>query len=157
MSAFNCAVYERWSLDRPTGRSPSNITVRYSTYDVPTLKARRCTLTLLVSWRGEPSGTMCTAPSPPEPPTGSSYVCCTLFSLMVSLLNWGQLDQTIRYSNHECFHSATVKYCSNLNVKAKLLWNLPKDWKRKFITSCKIWSFHGGDYEEWRLLGCYAV
>jgi hypothetical protein len=22
---------------------------------------------------------------------------------------------------------------------------------------CKIWGFHDGDYEEWRLLGCYAV
>jgi hypothetical protein len=22
-------------------------------------------------------------------------------------------------------------------------------------TECKILSFHGGDYEEWRLLGCY--
>jgi hypothetical protein len=22
---------------------------------------------------------------------------------------------------------------------------------------CKIWDFHGGDYEEWCLLGCYAV
>jgi hypothetical protein len=22
---------------------------------------------------------------------------------------------------------------------------------------CKILGFHGGDYEEWRLLGCYAV
>jgi hypothetical protein len=22
---------------------------------------------------------------------------------------------------------------------------------------CKIWAFHGGDYEECRLLGCYAV
>jgi hypothetical protein len=22
---------------------------------------------------------------------------------------------------------------------------------------CKIWAFHGGDYEEWCLLGCYAV
>jgi hypothetical protein len=22
---------------------------------------------------------------------------------------------------------------------------------------CKIWGFHGGDYEEWRLLGCYAA
>jgi hypothetical protein len=22
---------------------------------------------------------------------------------------------------------------------------------------CKISGFHGGDYEEWRLLGCYAV
>jgi hypothetical protein len=22
---------------------------------------------------------------------------------------------------------------------------------------CKIWGFHGGDYEEWYLLGCYAT
>jgi hypothetical protein len=22
---------------------------------------------------------------------------------------------------------------------------------------CKIWGFHGGEYEKWRLLGCYAV
>jgi hypothetical protein len=22
---------------------------------------------------------------------------------------------------------------------------------------CKIWGFHGGDYEEWYLLGCDAV
>jgi hypothetical protein len=22
---------------------------------------------------------------------------------------------------------------------------------------CKIWGLHGGDYEEWCLLGCYAV
>jgi hypothetical protein len=25
------------------------------------------------------------------------------------------------------------------------------------LTQCKIWGFHGGDYEEWCLLGCYAV
>jgi hypothetical protein len=24
-------------------------------------------------------------------------------------------------------------------------------------SGCKIWGFHGGDYEEWCLLGCYAV
>jgi hypothetical protein len=22
---------------------------------------------------------------------------------------------------------------------------------------CKIWGFHGGDYDEWCILGCYAV
>jgi hypothetical protein len=26
-----------------------------------------------------------------------------------------------------------------------------------YIVWCKIWGFHGSDYEEWRLLGCYAV
>jgi hypothetical protein len=25
------------------------------------------------------------------------------------------------------------------------------------FSNCKIWGFHGGDYEEWCLLGCYAV
>jgi hypothetical protein len=25
------------------------------------------------------------------------------------------------------------------------------------LERCKIWGFHGGDYEEWCLLGCYAV
>jgi hypothetical protein len=25
------------------------------------------------------------------------------------------------------------------------------------MITCKIWGFHGGDYEEWCLLGCYAV
>jgi hypothetical protein len=27
----------------------------------------------------------------------------------------------------------------------------------KYLSGCKIWGFHGGDYEEWCLLGCYAV
>jgi hypothetical protein len=27
----------------------------------------------------------------------------------------------------------------------------------KQIKFRKIWGFHGGDYEEWCLLGCYAV
>jgi hypothetical protein len=25
------------------------------------------------------------------------------------------------------------------------------------LVDCKIWGIHGSDYEEWRLLGCYAV
>jgi hypothetical protein len=28
---------------------------------------------------------------------------------------------------------------------------------KTFLKLCKIWSFHGGEYEEWRLLGCYAM
>jgi hypothetical protein len=27
----------------------------------------------------------------------------------------------------------------------------------ELIPHCKIWGFHGGDYEEWCLLGCYAM
>jgi hypothetical protein len=40
------------------------------------------------------------------------------------------------------------------------IWNkreLPDQWKESIIIPCKIWGFHGGDYEEWCLLGCYAV
>jgi hypothetical protein len=35
------------------------------------------------------------------------------------------------------------------------LQNIVKLWEQE--VSCKIWGFHGGDYEEWCLLGCYAV
>jgi hypothetical protein len=31
----------------------------------------------------------------------------------------------------------------------------PLLWSSSLL--CKIWGFHGGDYEEWCLLGCYAV
>jgi hypothetical protein len=37
-------------------------------------------------------------------------------------------------------------------------WLLFSQWKtRKLITCCKIWGLHGGDHEEWCLLGFYAV
>jgi hypothetical protein len=40
------------------------------------------------------------------------------------------------------------------------LWGRSCHWS-KFLPNtsvfCKIWGFHGGDYEEWCLLGCYAV
>jgi hypothetical protein len=26
-----------------------------------------------------------------------------------------------------------------------------------YMYVCKIWGFHDGDYEEWCLLGCYAM
>jgi hypothetical protein len=29
--------------------------------------------------------------------------------------------------------------------------------KVKNLRFCRIWGFHGGDYEEYRLLGCSAV
>jgi hypothetical protein len=33
-----------------------------------------------------------------------------------------------------------------------------ENYKKKVtILLCKIWGFHGGDYEEWRPVGCYAV
>jgi hypothetical protein len=33
---------------------------------------------------------------------------------------------------------------------------VPMGW-RKCDGRWKIWGFHGGDYEEWCLLGCYAM
>jgi hypothetical protein len=42
------------------------------------------------------------------------------------------------------------------NVRHKFL-----IWGKTMLTNmrayCRIWGFHGGDYEEWCLLGCYAV
>jgi hypothetical protein len=29
--------------------------------------------------------------------------------------------------------------------------------RRRTVPLCKIWGFHGGVHEEWRLLGCYVV
>jgi hypothetical protein len=48
-------------------------------------------------------------------------------------------------------------------VSLKVIKNFHQNWIRswKFTghihNSFKIWGFHGGDYEEWCLLGCYAV
>jgi hypothetical protein len=37
--------------------------------------------------------------------------------------------------------------------------NLVGEYRRfgEHAVSCKVGGFHGGDYEEWCLLGCYAV
>jgi hypothetical protein len=46
-----------------------------------------------------------------------------------------------------------ISYSSNLSLQ----WYLASTsfWISPLL--CKIWGFHGGDYEEWCLLGCYAV
>jgi hypothetical protein len=31
------------------------------------------------------------------------------------------------------------------------------DLVRELSNTCKIWGFHGSEYEEWHHLGCYAV
>jgi hypothetical protein len=43
-------------------------------------------------------------------------------------------------------------------------WRNPTTWgdfegniQMIYLPYCKIWGFHGGDYEEWCRLGCYAV
>jgi hypothetical protein len=47
------------------------------------------------------------------------------------------------------------------NIDLEILTNLhffcPSKIRKKEYWLCKIWGFHGGDYEECRLLGCYAV
>jgi hypothetical protein len=35
--------------------------------------------------------------------------------------------------------------------------NVTKKGNQWNIIQCKMWGFHGGDYEECRLLGCYVV
>jgi hypothetical protein len=54
------------------------------------------------------------------------------------------------------------------NFKRQSFWyDTNKNWRigewihlrkaMKIEKTCKIWGLHGGDYEEWRLLGCYAM
>jgi hypothetical protein len=76
------------------------------------------------------------------------------------------------------YRSRGHKLCSH-SVVPRILWNpkvhcrvhkssppVPIRWqcyyirrqhKNTHIAQDKIWGFHGGDYEEWCLLGCYAV
>jgi hypothetical protein len=58
------------------------------------------------------------------------------------------------YSKNWCFEGAyRVHLQSNKYVLTRVTWsNIPQE-----INHCKIWGFHGGDYELWRLLGSYAV
>jgi hypothetical protein len=49
--------------------------------------------------------------------------------------------------------------CIMLKWTAQHTWTqkwLQRD-KNKLCGPCMIWGFHSGDYEEWCLLGCYAV
>jgi hypothetical protein len=73
------------------------------------------------------------------------------------------------------FHSHTLSKCARFEVfavvtmKNVVFWDIKPQFvlHRRHSTSpttelsqlmlYKIWRFHGGDYEEWRLLGCYAV
>jgi hypothetical protein len=61
------------------------------------------------------------------------------------------------------FHRKTNK-CYEFYLKrcSALMLNMNSTFRRIYpltgnhMTFCKIWSFHGGDYEELCLLGCYA-
>jgi hypothetical protein len=51
-----------------------------------------------------------------------------------------------------CSGFSTKKPWAVIKVPAPVLMQRSDIWD-----ICKIWGFHGGDYEEWCLLGCYAV
>jgi hypothetical protein len=64
-------------------------------------------------------------------------------------------------------HPGNYKKCIHLALKLPHscefvgLWNCQAHQYNKFnnifYKPCKIWGFHGSDYEKWRLLGCYSV
>jgi hypothetical protein len=87
-------------------------------------------------------------------------------------------EESILHSHHrgnpQIVHNYPLLYLSYspmlLNIQNSL-WNnsilsvlrsVPT-WIREHFSDgnishcCKIWGFHGDDYEEWCLLGCYAV
>jgi hypothetical protein len=55
------------------------------------------------------------------------------------------MSRTVQYSTVQY---STVQYSTVQYSTVKL---------DRSDSVCKIWDFHGGDYEEYRLLGCYAV
>jgi hypothetical protein len=52
-----------------------------------------------------------------------------------------------------CYHKTigVLKSTSSKHAYFKKCWASNKKWRPK------IWRFHGGDYAQWHLLGCYAV
>jgi hypothetical protein len=52
---------------------------------------------------------------------------------------------------------ATAASSKNLTCTMPVLLELFMKTLLKICAKSKIWGFHSGDYEEWRLLGCYAV
>jgi hypothetical protein len=55
------------------------------------------------------------------------------------------------YMNLGCKGQIKQNYVFPVEIKTK------NDYRPRQVVNCKIWGFHGGDYEEWCLLGCYAV
>jgi hypothetical protein len=63
-------------------------------------------------------------------------------------------------SSHGLIYSTKLTYVwmdwwSRQKVSDRIISILTKIQTKQLM--CKIWGFHSGDYEEWRLLGCYAV
>jgi hypothetical protein len=61
----------------------------------------------------------------------------------------------------ELWNTSTYEALENLytDVHINSAWESIRE-NNKISTKeslCKIWGFHGGDYEEWCLLGCYAM
>jgi hypothetical protein len=60
---------------------------------------------------------------------------------------------------NKCIESSSRSF-----LKHSRIWGVPLLWLTIWTTApvhfdniCKIWGFHGGGYEECRLLGCGAV
>jgi hypothetical protein len=77
------------------------------------------------------------------------------------------ISRSVPYLTHNvsktwfCFRLQAKPIQFGLIVTGSLVSWVHSVWRRRLNaisqTSCKIWGFHGGDYEEWCLLGCYAV
>jgi hypothetical protein len=77
--------------------------------------------------------------------------------LPVILITW-QLRDTRRYMDESCHTNGwTYRHLKILNIPTPHRKMTQCFRSRKlFFTLCRIWGFHGGDYEEYRLLRCGA-
>jgi hypothetical protein len=81
-------------------------------------------------------------------------VFCFIYGVEVSVVMFRSVSAPRVFSStiSERISMKHLRWESGLSFKDVLVFLL---WTMRFL--CKIWGFHGGDYEEWCLLGCYAV
>jgi hypothetical protein len=69
-------------------------------------------------------------------------------------LHRGKLCKVEEHCLQGCFHGGI----NGMYSRTLYTVHIPEDIFHSMLhIPCKIWGFHSGDYEEWCLLGCYAV
>jgi hypothetical protein len=77
---------------------------------------------------------------------------------VIRLLNRHGLPscKPFKYQQHLRFNEVW-QYNSQKGWSMSLGFSVKQTHVPNHVRTCKIWGFHGSDYEEWCLLGCYAV